>query len=342
MKALDLLPGNPHGAFLVKRIPLGCQFTALDQAVDQSSGNLQNLCRLRNRDILTLSHTASIPHIGGIGYTVDNLDNTHNTGYNVDIIDTPGAGVRMDNSKRCSRCQSVKALSEFGKDRKTRDGLNCYCKSCCRELNARYRNNPSTHARLLKAKLDWYYHNQERAYKNTRKWQLANPEKVKLQRQRANEKPENQVKSRQRAALYYRTHTKECKERARRWEQANAERARLLHRQWTEGNRERSRELHRVSERLHPETKQAAKARRRAREKHVAYEDIDRKYVVSRDRSICHICGKRVEPEHISLDHLIPIAEGGPHTTANVRTAHRQCNSRRGAGRLPAQLLLFG
>ncbi len=38
----------------------------------------------------------------------------------------------------------------------------------------------------------------------------------------------------------------------------------------------------------------------------------------------------------------IPLSKGGPHTAANLSVAHRSCNSRRHAGRLPAQLRLIG
>lgn len=33
--------------------------------------------------------------------------------------------------KRCSRCETIKPLDAFGKDRHRKDGLNCYCRECC-------------------------------------------------------------------------------------------------------------------------------------------------------------------------------------------------------------------
>lgn len=38
--------------------------------------------------------------------------------------------------KRCSRCGEIKPVSEFGKDRRNKDGLLIYCKSCKRKINA--------------------------------------------------------------------------------------------------------------------------------------------------------------------------------------------------------------
>ena len=71
-------------------------------------------------------------------------------------------------------------------------------------------------------------------------------------------------------------------------------------------------------------------------------EKIDRQYVIARDKSICHICGKRVPAGEIELDHLVPLSRGGDHTHDNVAVSHRVCNRRRGAGHIDAQLRLIG
>lgn len=63
--------------------------------------------------------------------------------------------------------------------------------------------------------------------------------------------------------------------------------------------------------------------------------------IAERDNWMCHICGKRVTRKTWSLDHLMPVSRGGAHTRINVALAHRDCNSRRGADRLPAQLRLI-
>lgn len=67
---------------------------------------------------------------------------------------------------------------------------------------------------------------------------------------------------------------------------------------------------------------------------------IDIVAIKQRDRMLCCICGKRVADKDFSLDHTIPLSLGGPHTQENLRVAHRRCNSKRGAGRLPVQMIL--
>lgn len=89
--------------------------------------------------------------------------------------------------------------------------------------------------------------------------------------------------------------------------------------------------------------------RRRARLAGVGFVPIDRLKIFERDRWTCQLCFKRIpkrlkspHPRSATLDHIVPLAEGGEHTVTNVHAAHRLCNSsksHRGGGE---QLLLIG
>ena len=79
---------------------------------------------------------------------------------------------------------------------------------------------------------------------------------------------------------------------------------------------------------------------RKARLRGASAIPVDAVAIGRRDGMRCHLCGRRIALKDFTLDHLIPIVDGGPHTPSNVAAAHRSCNSRRGAGRIPAQLLL--
>ncbi len=94
-----------------------------------------------------------------------------------------------------------------------------------------------------------------------------------------------------------------------------------------------------------------AKKRREARIKEQIVHRIYRKKVYERDHWKCQICGKKVrrsatvpDPLAPTLDHIIPICEGGEHSYRNVRTAHFICNSLRGSNATPQgdQVMLFG
>lgn len=96
------------------------------------------------------------------------------------------------------------------------------------------------------------------------------------------------------------------------------------------------------------ERKRRDKARRRALKAGAACEPVSPSVVFARDNWRCHICGKKAKrdavaphPLSATIDHLVPLADGGDHTYANLATAHFICNARRGTGG-QAQLALIG
>ncbi|WP_408990277.1 HNH endonuclease [Streptomyces stelliscabiei] len=79
------------------------------------------------------------------------------------------------------------------------------------------------------------------------------------------------------------------------------------------------------------------KALRRVQIAEAGSEAVSRVAVFDRDHWLCQLCGTPVDrtamvpDDHApTLDHIIPVSLGGPHTMANLRTAHFICNSRRG------------
>lgn len=52
--------------------------------------------------------------------------------------------------------------------------------------------------------------------------------------------------------------------------------------------------------------------------------------IAERDGWTCHLCGLPVDEAAASMDHLVPLSEGGPHSRENVKLAHHLCNSVRG------------
>lgn len=75
--------------------------------------------------------------------------------------------------------------------------------------------------------------------------------------------------------------------------------------------------------------------RRRARERSAYDEHVSAVLVFERDGWLCHLCGDLCDgragpvwrPWAATLDHVIPLARGGRHSYANIRTAHAICNS---------------
>lgn len=80
-------------------------------------------------------------------------------------------------------------------------------------------------------------------------------------------------------------------------------------------------------QREHPEHR----ARHKARKKGASIvERFSHEEIAVRDEWACHICGGEVTRETWSIDHLIPLSLGGPHTRTNVKLAHHRCNASRG------------
>lgn len=87
----------------------------------------------------------------------------------------------------------------------------------------------------------------------------------------------------------------------------------------------------------------------RARRAGVAYEPVNRLFVFARDKWRCQLCGcgtpkslkGKNQPRSPELDHIVPLAMGGPHTYANVQCACRKCNAKKGGYRAMGQMPLL-
>lgn len=90
--------------------------------------------------------------------------------------------------------------------------------------------------------------------------------------------------------------------------------------------------------------------RRRAAGKvrHVIHSRYTLSSIAERDGFRCHICRRLVkmslsgmDPQGPTLDHLVPLSQGGPNDPSNLALAHRKCNLKRGTSG-EVQLRLVG
>lgn len=94
---------------------------------------------------------------------------------------------------------------------------------------------------------------------------------------------------------------------------------------------------------------QAKNWRRRALLREVESESYTLAEIAERDRFRCGLCGARIymqkrspDPLSASIDHIVPLSEGGSNMRSNVQLAHRRCNSAKGARGGFEQLALVG
>lgn len=107
---------------------------------------------------------------------------------------------------------------------------------------------------------------------------------------------------------------------------------------WRAENPERAREI-------------ASRSRhaRRANLRNAFVEEVSISYLLERDGWRCGICGKSIpkkalypDPLSPSLDHVVPLAQGGKHEKRNAQAAHFMCNSTKSDVSHGDQLVLFG
>lgn len=76
--------------------------------------------------------------------------------------------------KRCCRCKEEKPISDFSKNRSSKDGLQPTCRSCCKENMA-----------------SWYTRNKDKVKKNVKEWRARFPDKIrKIRREYVKNNPD--------------------------------------------------------------------------------------------------------------------------------------------------------
>ncbi len=168
-------------------------------------------------------------------------------------------------------------------------------------------------------------------------WRTAHQDQERERQGR--ERDEHPERVRAKAQRYRERHPEKSRESRQKWRAQNPD----YGQQWRDANPEKTRAYGRQWAKNHPHQVADKSARRRAKIRSApTVEKIDRLAIYHRDQGVCHLCRRKVSIKTFNLDHLVPISRGGAHTAANLRVAHPRCNFRRGADRLPAQLLFVG
>jgi 5-methylcytosine-specific restriction endonuclease McrA len=242
--------------------------------------------------------------------------------------------------KICTSCKLPKPEVEgFYKHKRMVDGYSSSCKECTNEVQRAYK---ATHQKEIQARAKSYY--QKNRIKITRRVNIRYHADLASGRaynlalyQKHREKRLASVKAYRETHLeqtrnthkrYYQTHKEAFLKNASLYHQQHPEQVKRTRKKWVKTHPDRVRDIRK---------RRYAIAGGAKVKQLVCTLDI-----CIRDQWRCHICGKKVARKDVTLDHLIPISAGGAHLPENVSLAHRVCNSRRGAGRLPAQLLLLG
>lgn len=80
-------------------------------------------------------------------------------------------------------------------------------------------------------------------------------------------------------------------------------------------------------------------ASRRARKMGAFVEHIDKRKLWHQYQGICGLCLTPVPLSRVTIDHIIPLSQGGLHEYANVQPAHGLCNHVKGSGEFSLERL---
>ena len=173
----------------------------------------------------------------------------------------------------------------------------------------------------------------ERRLESSRRWCEANRE-LKRERNRL-WKAENPSKALESYHRWREANPDKAREVSRKWKAENPAKARESYRRSRAANPDKAREAVRAWYAAHPERAFANSAKRRALTRGATVGDPKAVAAIyekakSKRRVRCAYCGRypRVGERHV--DHVIPLAKGGPHTAANLRITCAQCNLSKG------------
>lgn len=104
-----------------------------------------------------------------------------------------------------------------------------------------------------------------------------------------------------------------------------------------ESDRRKARERRQLKPPSHIKNKRQSDRVRRMRKRDNVVVKYDPLTIAERDRWRCSLCGKKIDmvarhphPLALTMDHVVPVSEGGDDAPHNVRACHSRCNSSKG------------
>jgi 5-methylcytosine-specific restriction endonuclease McrA len=215
------------------------------------------------------------------------------------ILQAAETQVPLGGGKVCSECGDLKMLGEFGDQARGKFGKKAACRKCCADLQKLYATPRRTDLNRKKRE-SWAVTSRTEDQKQAARdrasaWYYAN-------RERAYKNFLSWVKS----------HSEEWRVICSRWESKNPEAVTEKVKSWRLRNpgwwQKRRADLAKVTNTLTTEEWLS---------------------VLSEFNHSCAYCGR--SDAKLTMDHVIPISKGGPHSKENVVPSCSSCNSKKGA-----------
>ena len=211
------------------------------------------------------------------------------------------------NKKPCSKCGTIKPLSDYSRDKKAKDGHFAACKEC---------------EKIRRAK--WEAQNGDKIKAASKVYIETHKEEIRKRNQRHYQ--ENHDYHIQRKRKYNKEKRKQIAQHKQKYYVQNRERELARCKKWAKEN---------------PEKAAQKTMKRAAIKKSRTIGCVDYTKILERDGYVCHICGGNVPPEELHFDHIIPLSRGGVHSEENIAVSHAVCNMRKSNKTLDEYLMLI-
>lgn len=101
-----------------------------------------------------------------------------------------------EQTKKCTKCGQIKALSEFHRNKRRVDGLRSCCKSCVSNYDSIYSKKNRT--KKTQRNRRYYKNNKRRILKTVRKYQEREADKIRLRKRKHYELNKDRIRAKQR------------------------------------------------------------------------------------------------------------------------------------------------
>lgn len=153
------------------------------------------------------------------------------------------------NTKICSKCCIEKNIDEFAKDKKTKDGLKCWCKLCNAEYNKKYRQEHKE--QIINKRNEYIKNNKEKIRQYKKDYRIKNKERIiehskeyyKLNKEKINKhNTENYYKNREerskKSKIYYQKNKEYKKTKANEYYYNNIDEIHLKQKDYYQRNKD--------------------------------------------------------------------------------------------------------
>jgi 5-methylcytosine-specific restriction endonuclease McrA len=228
--------------------------------------------------------------------------------------------------KTCSKCLTTKPLGEFNNSKNSKDGKFQWCRQCCCEYAKAFRARNAD--RVNEERRAKYAENKQPTLSYMRERYWRDPEARRLAS--AEWRKNNPEKSKALNAGRYVKNKEVAKAYARTYYQANKEtclaKGKVLQKRHYEANKDQY------------YTRSAGRRAAKSGARGVLSRGIRKKLFTAQDGK-CVYCHTAL-PSNAHLDHIMPLAKGGPHTDENVQLLCPDCNLSKGA-KSPDEFLAY-